>query len=35
VTQVGSAPAVLLVNGLALTSIALYFLARGHGLKDV
>jgi MFS family permease len=35
VTQVGSAPAVLMVNGLALTSIALYFLVRGHGLKDV
>jgi predicted MFS family arabinose efflux permease len=35
VTQVGSAPAVLMVNGLALTAIALYFLVRGHGLKDV
>jgi MFS family permease len=35
VTQVGSAPAVLTVNGLLLTSIALFFLARGHGLKDV
>ena len=35
VTQVGSAPAVLMVNGLVLTSIALFFLVRGHGLKDV
>ena len=35
VTQVGSAPAVLMVNGILLTIIALYFLARGHGLKDV
>lgn len=34
-TQVGSAPTVLLVNGLLLTVIALFFLVRGHGLKDV
>ena len=34
-TQLGSAPVVLLVNGILLTSIALFFLARGHGLKDV
>ena len=35
VTQVGSAPPVLMVNGIVLTAIALFFLARGHGLKDV
>ncbi len=35
VTQVGSAPAVLMVNGLVLTTIAVFFLIRGHGLKDV
>jgi MFS family permease len=35
VTQVGSAPSVLMVNGLALTAIAVFFLIRGHGLKDV
>jgi MFS family permease len=35
VTQVGSAPAVLMVNGVLLAIIALFFLARGHGLKDV
>jgi predicted MFS family arabinose efflux permease len=35
VTQVGSAPAVLMVNGLALSAIAVFFLIRGHGLKDV
>jgi MFS family permease len=35
VTQVGSAPAVLMVNGVALTIVALFFLARGHGLKEV
>jgi MFS family permease len=34
-TQLGSAPTVLFVNGILLTSIALFFLARGHGLKDV
>ena len=35
VTQVGSAPTVLMVNGVLLTMIALFFLIRGHGLKDV
>ncbi len=35
VTQVGSAPAVLMVNGVLLTMIASFFLIRGHGLKDV
>ena len=35
VTQVGSAPAVLAVNGVLLTIIAAVFLVRGHGLKDV
>jgi MFS family permease len=35
VTQVGSAPKVLMVNGIALTIVALFFLIRGHGLKDV
>jgi MFS family permease len=35
VTQVGSAPVVLALNGVLLTAIALFFLIRGHGLKDV
>ena len=35
VTQVGSAPVVLILNGTALTLVALYFLVRGHGLKDI
>ena len=35
VTQVGSAPKVLMFNGIALTIVALFFLIRGHGLKDV
>lgn len=35
VTQIGSAPKVLMVNGLALTAVAVFFLIRGHGLKDV
>ena len=35
VTQVGSAPAVLMVNGIVLSLIATFFLLRGHGLKDV
>jgi MFS family permease len=35
VTQVGSAPTVLMVNGITLTIVALFFLIRGHGLKDV
>jgi MFS family permease len=34
-TQLGSAPLVLRVNGILLTLIALFFLVRGHGLKDV
>lgn len=34
VTQVGSAPTVLMVNGITLTIVALFFLIRGHGLKD-
>ncbi|HWI18964.1 MAG TPA: MFS transporter, partial [Vicinamibacterales bacterium] len=32
VTQVGSAPTVLMVNGIALTLVAGFFLIRGHGL---
>lgn len=35
VTQVGSAPKVLMVNGITLTIVALFFLFRGHGLKEV
>ncbi len=35
VTQVGSAPMVLMMNGILLTVIAVFFLIRGHGLKDV
>jgi MFS family permease len=35
VTQVGSAPIVLMVNGLVLATIASFFLFRGHGLRDV
>ena len=35
ITQVGSAPAMLAVNGLALVLVALFFLVRGHGIKDV
>ncbi|HEX6164537.1 MAG TPA: MFS transporter [Vicinamibacterales bacterium] len=35
VTQIGSAPKVLMVNGVLLTLVALFFLVRGHGLKDV
>ncbi len=35
VTQAGSAPLVIMVNGLLLASIATFFLIRGHGLKDV
>jgi len=35
VSQVGSAPKVLMVNGITLTIVALFFLIRGHGLKDV
>ena len=35
VTQIGSAPKVLLFNGIALIVVAGFFLARGHGLRDV
>ena len=35
VTQVGSAPKVIMVNGLVQASIAIFFLIRGHGLKDI
>ena len=35
VTQVGSAPKVLLLNGVTLAVVALFFLIRGQGLKDV
>lgn len=35
VTQVGSAPTVIMVNGLVLASVAIFFLIRGHGLKDL
>jgi MFS family permease len=35
ITQVGSAPAMLVVNGTALTLVALYFLIHGQGLKDI
>ncbi len=34
VTRAGSAPVMLLVNGTALTLVALYFLIHGQGLKD-
>ena len=35
VTQVGSAPIVLMVNGIALVCVAVFVLIRGHGLKDI
>jgi MFS family permease len=35
ITQVGSAPAMLAVNGIALMLVAGFFLVRGHGIKDV
>ena len=35
VTQVDSAPTVLMVNGIALTLVAIFFLIRGHGLKEI
>ena len=35
VTRIGSAPVMLLVNGTALTFVALYFLIHGQGLNDV
>ncbi len=34
ITQVGSAPAMLAVNGITLACVAAYFLLRGHGVKD-
>ena len=34
ITQVGSAPAMLAVNGVVLAVLAAYFLIRGHGIKD-
>lgn len=35
ITQVGSAPAMLAVNGVVLAGLATYFLFRGHKLKEV
>lgn len=35
ITQVGSAPAMLAVNGIALVLVAMFLLVRGHGIKDV
>ena len=35
VTRVGSAPLMLVVNGKALTLMAVYFLIHGQGLKDI
>ncbi len=35
VTQVGSAPLVLAINGIALVIVATIFLLKGHGLRDV
>lgn len=35
VTQMGSAPAVLVLNGALLTVVALYVMTRDHGLRDV
>jgi hypothetical protein len=35
VTRVGSAPEVLVVNGTALTLVALYFLLHDQGLDDI
>lgn len=35
VTRVGSAPVMLVVNGTALTLVALYFLIHGQGLKNL
>src|SRR5262249_58854774 len=34
ITQVGSVPVMLIVNGTTLTFVALYLLVRGHGLND-
>lgn len=35
VTQVGSAPIVLAINGVALALVAAFLLFRGHGLKEI
>ena len=35
VTQVGSAPVMLIVNGTALTFVAVYLLIGGHGFTDI
>jgi hypothetical protein len=35
ITQVGSAPTMLAMNGVALTLVAGYFLLRGQGIRDV
>jgi predicted MFS family arabinose efflux permease len=35
ITRVGSAPVMLVVNGTALTLVALYFLIHGQGLQDI
>jgi hypothetical protein len=35
ITRVGSAPVMLVVNGAALTLVALYFLIHGQDLKDI
>jgi len=35
ITQVGSAPVMLIVNGAALTFVALYLLIRGRGLNQI
>ena len=35
ITRVGSAPVMLVVNGTALTLVALYFLIDGQGLKEI
>jgi MFS family permease len=35
VTRIGSAPVMLVVNGMVLTLVALYFLIHGQSLKDI
>ena len=35
ITRVGSAPVMLVVNGTALTFVALYFLIHGKSLEDI
>ena len=35
ITQVGSAPTMLAINGVALALVAVFFLVRGHGIRDV